>query len=559
MLKYLILLILSVTHANDINVNAKVTRSHVGIEDRVFYEINIQHEDNNIDIKEPLVASVDGLTLENRQTSSGSHTTIINGVFSSRKTQTLTYIFRADKEGTFTIPSHKILINNQPFFTEKIEIQVSKNQKRGRGLNQLFFQDFFTNDLFDVFRQNKISEDDIFIKVQVDKTNAYLGERVQVSWHLYTTRNILNIAHLKHPTLEGFWKEDIDIPTQLTYQSEIINNKNYNKALLFKFDLFPLKTGELYIDEYRARYKLMLENEYIRESDKIKINVLPLPEEGKPVGFNNAVGEYNIHLKRISSQIKTNTPFNYTVVINGYGNINKLTLPDISFQPLKIYDVVEKSNYETKPPNHGKGFKEFDHLLIAQNRGKYVLPEIQFSFFNPKQKKYITQTIPPLELTAVGDNFIPTLKEDTTLPEDELPYFETSISTNWFESKYVTIFLALFLFSFVLTKAFSLPKNATSITMFDKIKTLHNIKEPDKLSVLALDIISHLLREITGSNNPINSELVELIPISKKNLKPKFKELICYFEKLAFFTNTDLDSKELKKNINLLIALSKLI
>ncbi len=562
MAKYLFLIILSVTHANDINVEAKVINNYVRPGDKVHYDITIKYKDSEITIEEPTVSNMEGLTLEQEHTSSGSHTSIINGAFNSQKTKTFSYTFGTNKEGKFTIPSYEVLADNKPFFTDEIEINVSNSapQKSNRFFNQPFFQDFFDNEnkLFNLFRDNEIEEDEIFIRAQTDKTNVYIGERVQASWYLYTTQNVHNISHLKHPTLEGFWKEDIEIPTKLSFQQEVINNKRYNKALLFRYDLFPLKTGELYIDEYRARYTMFFQKKYVRESEKIKINVSKLPQEGKPDGFNNTVGEYNIHLKRMPSQVETNTPFNYTIVIDGYGNINKLTLPDINFQPLKVYDALENAHYETRAPDQGRGFKEFEHLLIAQKKGKYILPEIQFSFFSPKQKKYITQSIPSVELIATGEDFVKTYEDETDRP-NELPYFETSIGNNWFDNKYVTILLAMILFVFVLTKSLIAPKKPISTTILDKIKKLANTKEPDRLSVLALDIISHLLREITGSNNPINSELVQLIPISKKHLKPKFKELIFYFEKLAFFTNPNVELKELNKNIKLLIALSKLI
>ena len=567
MIKYLLLLILSVTHANDIGVETNVVNNYVRPGDKIQYDITIKYKNDQTTIKEPAVSSIEGLTLEQKHTSSGSHTSIINGTFSSQKTKTFSHTFRTNREGKFTIPSYEILIDSKKYYTNKIEINVSSGapKKRGFGFNQSFFQDFFDNDndLFNLFKPNEVLEEDIFIKVQVDKTNVYIGERVQVSWHLYTTKNILNISHLKHPTLEGFWKEDVEISTNLSYQQEIINNRQYNRALLYKYDLFPLKTGELFIDEYRARYKLMFGGEYIRESEKIKINVSPLPIEGRPAGFNNAVGEYNIHLRRIPSQIETNTPFNYTIVIDGHGNINKLTLPDINFYPFQVYDIVEDSHYETDASNQRKSFKEFDHLLIAQKSGEYNLPEIQFSFFSPKQKKYITQKIPSLELTAVGDNFIKPkeneMDEKMAEEADELPYFETTISTSWISSKYVTLALLMILCAFVVTKTLSLPKKQIAPSIDDKIKKLYNIKQPDKLSVQALDIISEILQYMTGSNNPINSELIKLIPISKKHLRPKFEGLISYFEKLAFFTNTNIDTNELNKNIQTILALSKLI
>ena len=62
-----------------------------------------------------------------------------------------------------------------------------------------------------------------FIQVETDKTEAYVGEQITVSFYLYTTGMIRDLDTLKYPALKGFWKEDIEIATHLNFQQEVVD------------------------------------------------------------------------------------------------------------------------------------------------------------------------------------------------------------------------------------------------------------------------------------------------------------------------------------------------
>ncbi len=542
---FIILLYTLKIGANDINVKAKILDNKVRTGGHVSYEISVEYTDNPI-IEDPVIGNIPGLSLINKQTGHQTQTIIANGKVETTKIKTYTYTFGTSTEGKFTIPQYSITVNGSVYKTEELKVVVSDDapRKRRRGFGQLFHPGFFDDGIFSDFfnRDIEIQKDDIFIKAVSDKTTTYLGERVQVAWYLYTRHDIYNVDHLKHPILSNFWKEDVSIPTQLNFSTEIFNNKQYRKALLFKYDLFPLKSSELTIDTYKARYNLLPgdTNEYVRESNQIKINVLPLPQEGRPDNFTNAVGEYSVHLKRLPSQVDTNTPFNYTIVVEGYGNTKKLTLPNIDFQQFEVYDIVENSHYETKEPNQGKGYKEFDHLLIAKKAGTLTLPELKFSFFNPAKKQYITQTIPSIELNSTGEDW--SLNQQNIKLEDNI-LIETTFEKNWISNKTVALWLTAFLLIFMTVRYFSLEKKPAALTAVEKIEALKTLQDANKVSLTALSIITDLLENLTQSKKSTNSELIELIPISKKDLKPEFEQLNTFFEEVAF-------SKEKNKNLD---------
>jgi len=62
--------------------------------------------------------------------------------------------------------------------------------------------------------------------------------------------------------------------------------------------------------------------------------------------------------------------------------------------PIELYDAKGKS----QPGRNGSGFKVFEFLLIPRSSGKWELPAIEFSFFDPQLKQYYSKKTEPLAL-----------------------------------------------------------------------------------------------------------------------------------------------------------------
>ena len=124
------------------------------------------------------------------------------------------------------------MVNSKKYRTKPITITVTKKSRGSQvgpgsggpfgggsgsgsgplGLWDDQFSQFFQGNLdpFDGVHEDEGLEDAFFIKVEVDKTVAYEGEQIIASWYLYTRRQITDIDTLKYPSLNGFWKEEIN-------------------------------------------------------------------------------------------------------------------------------------------------------------------------------------------------------------------------------------------------------------------------------------------------------------------------------------------------------------
>jgi hypothetical protein len=322
---------------------------------------------------------------------------IINGSVS--QTISMNYVLAAKKEGKFTIGAASIQVGNKLLNTKPIAIEVVKGgqsapqgggNNTAKGNNSAYPEDVESN---------------IFMRATVSKSKVYQGEQLLVTYKVYTRLNIVDNALSKAPSFNGFWSEEVPNPTrQSELHSEVLDGIQYQVAEIKKTILIPQRAGTLNIDplemEIVTRVKSKSRNNSFFDqffgggyqdvklsiaSKPVKVEVMPLPEKGRPENFNGAVGQLNIEASIKNNELKTDEGCNLTYTISGKGNLKlleafKLKLPaDIETYDPKITDKINVS------VDGVKGSRTFDYLLIPRYAGNYTIPALQFSYFDPQK------------------------------------------------------------------------------------------------------------------------------------------------------------------------------
>lgn len=323
---------------------------------------------------------------------------IINGNVSASRT--LSYFLVATSVGKYTIGSATIDYRGEKLKTEPIQIIVTKGSPRPKEEQQ-------NNEV----NTREISEN-LFIRAVVDKNRAYIGEQVTVTYKLYTRLNIAaQMSISKLPQYVGFWAEEIETARTLSFTTEIVDGKRFNVAVLKKAALFPTQSGALEVSPFEltvpiaVRKNRNLDNfwdsffndpfnrqeiyEYKAKSNVIRIDVMPLPENDKPVNFNGAVGKFNISASIDKEKLKVNEPLNLTVKVSGTGNITLLQMPAFEL-PAGIEKYEPKINESINRAAKVSGTKTYEYLLIPRAAGSREIKPIEFSYFDPDVKRYFT-------------------------------------------------------------------------------------------------------------------------------------------------------------------------
>jgi hypothetical protein len=353
-------------------------------------------------------------------TGTSSSIQVQNGKTTRSVKYTYTYYLLANKEGTFTIPPASAKIRRDTYTSNEVRIEVVKGQSvPAQSTAPSGEPDQKSEAVTDI-----ASDENLFIRLHVDKTSAYIGEQI-IAWiKIYSRVNLSQVdPNYKGPDFKGFYQQSIEIPPLRALERENINGEIYGTGILRKVVLYPQTTGEIIIQPFdidvayqkqiRRRSRSIFDDFFgpsvqnvpvTLTSKRVKINVKPLPPN-KPGSFTGAVGSFKLNASINKTEVTTNDAITLKVNISGKGNIKLIDELSISFPPaLETFKPVVR----TVQDNALSGSQLFEYTIIPRHAGEYKISPIEFSYFDPSSKLYKTLTTQEFNISVEKG------KEDTT-------------------------------------------------------------------------------------------------------------------------------------------------
>src|SRR5262249_45462710 len=116
-------------------------------------------------------------------------------------------------------------------------------------------------------------------------------------------------------------------------------------------------------------------------SQPVVLDVLPLPEQGKPADFSGAVGRFALEVRASPLEVAAGDPVTLTATLRGEGDLSSVTPPSIAGgDTLRVYPVQSVAAPAGSPP----GTRVFEQVVIPQKPGTVRLPPLRFSWFDPE-------------------------------------------------------------------------------------------------------------------------------------------------------------------------------
>ncbi len=367
----------------------------------------------------------------------------INGKATSSVNVSYTFTLLPQKVGTFKIPGANIDVNGEKVYSNGLTIKVlpaDKAQSQGQGGASSSNAEQGTQ---------RISNDNIFIRTSVSKTNVYEQEAILVTYKLYTLLDVAQFTDMKFPDFNGFLKQEIEQSKNAQLSYENYNGKNYGTVVLYQVLLFPQRTGEINIDkanftailriQNRAQVRSIFDDFFDSYSNvkknltapgaRIVVNALP---PGKPVSFTGAVGNFNLTSSISTTKLKANEAAIIKVVISGTGNMKLLQNPQIKFPDgFEVYDPKADNKFGTNAKGVS-GTKTIEYMFIPQHSGVFNIPSAELSYFDLNDRIYKTLRTPAYHLNVAkgtgGESPIIgnyTNKEDVTQLAKDIRYIYT--------------------------------------------------------------------------------------------------------------------------------------
>jgi hypothetical protein len=464
---------------------------------------------------------------------------VINGAASS----SLTYHYKLTprKEGKLKSPSAKIIIGDQEYELEALNIEViSEAAKSAKSNNDSKAED--------------LADQRLSLRQEINVKQAYIGQQLAHTLDLYSRYELRDLK-FSDSTIDGFWTQKIGDDEQTTKQ---IGNSVF-RVFRRNLALFPLRAGKIEIPSASAElvyfdsapqsrtpfndifrqdpffsgiFGMQLKRTNLSSNSvALEVNELPRPISTKLEtwgAIQPIVGESSLEIKASNEPINFGDSKSVELVLESSGNLNAVNTPPMpEIAGLKIYSEPPK-NQAYQSANKLRFRKIYNISLVPQYGGTVTLPPFNLDYFDLESASYKRISSQGLSFEVKGG---PKKPEPTSTPSIE------QIQTNNLSPAYqelglwqrikerfslelsllilvsTIIFSIVALFSVRLIKKFKANQALLSAT-----KKAQNAEE---LSVAARELLSHKLN--VNCNNLGTEQIKSLV---RKELKDKEQQFV---------------------------------
>lgn len=398
--------ILTVSAAKDVTFTAQAPKAVVaGDNFRLEYTVNASNA------KKMRMASVEGFqVLAGPSTSTRSSTSIINGKIESSSTVTYTYVLVGEEEGEFTIPGATVEVGGETYTSNSLKIKVlpqdSQSQSASQQSRQRQQQNAAQSQPSQGSGSGNISNSDLFMRAIVSKTRVYEQEALLLTFKVYSLVNLRSLSN-KMPDLKNFHVQEVELPQNKEFELEHYNGRNYQTLVWSQYVLFPQQSGDLEIPatSFEGVVAQAIESNdifdmffnggrYVETKKELTTNPVTIHVDALPAGktsaFMGGVGDFSISSSISTENLKANEAVTVTVVISGTGNMKLVKTPELKYpQDFDIYDPKVDNRFSLKTTGQS-GNKVFEYLAIPRHAGQYVIPAVEFQYFDVASKSYKT-------------------------------------------------------------------------------------------------------------------------------------------------------------------------
>jgi BatD DUF11 like domain len=371
----------------DISITLRLDRNEATLMDSITMLVKLSGVRNSD--SRPVLKGLESFDVTRAGTS--SRVEIINGKVNSAIDYT--YLLRPKKTGVFKIGPAEIKVKGKTFRSNAETLKIME-PVRSSGANR----------------------GPLFLRAAVSSKKIYVEEEAVYSLKLYCQKRVgdlsLNLPETEHLTFKQLGKP-------VEYQG-VYNGESY-KILEVRYSLIASEEGiyairpsrmNMTVLESRRRspgslfddpfFSMSSRRPMSLDSEPLELEVVRLPDKGRPAGFSGLVGTFEIESSLEPSRIKAGESATLTVCLRGRGNVKRM--PDLKMPDLdqtKVY--ADQPVLEEKTDSKGlTGAKTMKWALVPETEGRYRIPPLAVSFFDIAGHKYRTIETRPHSLDVLA-------------------------------------------------------------------------------------------------------------------------------------------------------------
>ncbi|HOO89629.1 MAG TPA: BatD family protein [Syntrophales bacterium] len=370
-------LLASASGAAQVGVTLSLERSEATPIDTIRMEVKVSGTRSGDTA--PVIHGLESFQVTQGGTS--SRVEIVNGKMSSGIDYS--YFIQPRKTGVFTIGP--------------AEIEVDGNRAKSNTV---------TLDVKEISQEPGSNRGPVFIEASISSEEVYVEEQAMYTIKLYYRVGIDDLS-LKLPEIDHIVFKQLGRPSE--YQTTC-GGKAY-QVLEVRHSLLASQAGEYAIWSSSMRmtvrqsgghspFSFLSGRPLTLATDPVVLKVRDLPEKGKPTGFSGLIGDFQIESGLEPLSLKAGESATLTIRISGRGNVNRI--PDIDLPEMPFARTYsDKPVMETQDDSHGiGGTKTMKWALVPEKAGRFDVPPLTVSFFNPHTGEYTVLKTPLYTLSV---------------------------------------------------------------------------------------------------------------------------------------------------------------
>ncbi len=389
--------------ASDVRVSAALSSDNVTVGEQLTLRIDVFSREPR-DVGRPELPELNGLRYVSTVPRTSTSYSLVNGV--AQMTYRYSYTLAASDSGAYQIPPVYIDIDGEEYRTNAMTVVVRSGEAGDP-------------------QRPATSDPDwppIFLDLELSEEEPVRGQQIVAEIVLYF-RNTIEVSSFNITSswqTEGFWREDLNESPTRRPESVVLGGREYRRAVLSRYALFPTRSGELTVPSFSIRASVRQSGRFQdqfsaffqgfgRQRDvnletmprTLHISAPPTPPSGGQ--HISALGQFTVERTLSQERVKLGEAVDVITEIRGSGNLGLITRPDYdypqSFDTHRPREVIDRDNSAPRM----SGTKQFRDVLIARNVGEFTIPESVILVYNDARRQYERQVLPELTLEVVRD------------------------------------------------------------------------------------------------------------------------------------------------------------
>ena len=317
----------------------------------------------------------------------------VNGTTSSSISHN--YLVQALIAGKYTIPPIKVTVAGESHYTKPLTFQVSAVGQQPSGYSG---------------GTDPTAAEIAFIRISEISDSHYPGEIVPLTIKAYFSQ-AYGADNVSLPTIKGDGVVMSSLQDKPQQTEESVNGRMYH-VLTWETSISGIKIGKhpisfflnasLLIPQKRRSLSPLGNSLFddsffgghqrkpiVSVSPEIVFDVMPLPSANQPENFTGAIGDFDLKVSASPVDVEIGEPMTLTMEISGSGNFDRVEAPVFPESPeWKVYSPSSNFSEQNKSSS---GTKIFEQAIVARTGTISEIPQLSFSYFDPRQKRYVTK------------------------------------------------------------------------------------------------------------------------------------------------------------------------